>query len=133
MIQQNFIQNKISPNNGILLNGVLRPKLLNNALASCFLINLDFLLPHILHFDNSIVLLLLVGETLGFMLSVFFFFFFYTLDNMIALLYTSDFKLLLIISLSLIIYFNIYSFAFINQLIFFSITSSTFHHSNIFF
>ena len=73
MIQQNFIQSKISPNNGILLNGVLRPKLLNNALAYCFLINLDFLLPHILHFDNSIVLLLLVGETLGFMLSVFFF------------------------------------------------------------
>ena len=38
-----------------LLNGVLRPELLNIPLASCFLMNLDFLLPHIAHFDNSIV------------------------------------------------------------------------------
>ena len=45
---------KISPNNGILLNGILRPKLLNILLASCFLINLDFLLPHIAHFDDMI-------------------------------------------------------------------------------
>ena len=51
------MQNKISPNNGILLNGVLRPKLLNNPFAFCFLINLDFLRPHIAYFDNSIVLL----------------------------------------------------------------------------
>ena len=50
----------------------LRPKLLNNPFASCVLLNLDFLLPHIVHFDNIIVLPLLVFETLGFMLSVFF-------------------------------------------------------------
>ena len=50
----------------------LRPKLLNDPLASCVLLNLDFLLPHIVHFDNIIVLPLLVFETLGFMLSVFF-------------------------------------------------------------
>ena len=42
------------------------------------------LLPHIKHVDNSIVLLLLAFETLGFIFSVFF----YTLNNMIALFYT---------------------------------------------
>ena len=47
---------KISPNNGILLNGVLRPKLLNIPVASCFLINLDFLVLYKAHFDNIIVL-----------------------------------------------------------------------------
>ena len=35
-------QNKISPNTGTLLNGVLRPKLLNSPFASRFLINLEF-------------------------------------------------------------------------------------------
>ena len=55
---------KISPNNGILLHGVLRPKLINIPLASCFLINLDFLVPYIAHFDNTIVLPLIVFETL---------------------------------------------------------------------
>ena len=44
----------MSPNNGILLNGVLRPKLLNIPFASCSFINLDFILPHTAHFDNSI-------------------------------------------------------------------------------
>ena len=33
---------KISPNNGILLEGVLIPRLLNNPLAFCSLINFDF-------------------------------------------------------------------------------------------
>ena len=42
----------MSPNIGNLLNGVLIPSLLNNPFASCFLINFDFLLPHIAHFDN---------------------------------------------------------------------------------
>ena len=65
-------ENKISPNNGIIFNGVLRSKLLNIPLASCFLINHDFLLPHIAYCDNIIVLPLLVLETLGFILSVFF-------------------------------------------------------------
>ena len=35
-------QNKISPNNGVLFNGVLIPKLLNNPYACCSLINFDF-------------------------------------------------------------------------------------------
>ena len=58
--------------NGILFNEVLGPKLLNIPLASCFLISLDFLLPNIAHFDNSIVLSLLVFKTLGFISYVFF-------------------------------------------------------------
>ena len=69
----------------MLLKGVLIPRLLNNPFASCFLINCDFLAPHIAHFDNIFILPLLVFETSGFM----FFVFFYTLDNKIALfLYT---------------------------------------------
>ena len=63
---------QILSNNGILFNDVLIPKLLNILLASCFLINLDFLLPHIAHFDNIFILPLLAFETLGFMFSVFF-------------------------------------------------------------
>ena len=62
------------PNIGNLLNSFLTPNLLNNPFASQFLINLDFLLPHIAHFDDIIVLPLLVFETLGFILSVIFFF-----------------------------------------------------------
>ena len=57
------------PSIGILFNGVLIPKLLNNHFASCLLINLDFLLLHIAHFDNIINLPLLVLETCG---SIFF-------------------------------------------------------------
>ena len=44
----------MSPNNGILLIGVLRPKLLNNLFGPCSFINLDFLLPHIAHFRSNI-------------------------------------------------------------------------------
>ena len=58
-------------------------RLLNNPFACCSLINFDFLLPHMAHFDNIIVLPLVVFETLGFMLSVFF----YTLNNRIASFY----------------------------------------------
>ena len=47
-------------------------KLLNNPFACCSLINFDYLLPHIAHFDKIIVLPLVVFETFGFMLSVFF-------------------------------------------------------------
>ena len=79
-----FIQNERSPNNGILFNGLLLPRLLNNPFASCFLINLDFLLPHIAHFDNIIILPLLVFDTTGLMFPVFF----CPLDNKIALFYT---------------------------------------------
>ena len=39
-------------NSGILVKGVLIPKLLNNP-ASYSFINLDFLLPHIAHFDDK--------------------------------------------------------------------------------
>ena len=61
----------MSPNNGIFLKGVLMPRLLNNPFACCYLINFDFLAPHIGHFDNIIVLPLLVFETTGLMFSVF--------------------------------------------------------------
>ena len=50
----------ISPNNGILFNGVLRPRLVNNTFALCFFINLDFLLPQTAHFDSNHVLPYLV-------------------------------------------------------------------------
>ena len=59
----------MSPNNGILFNGVLRPKLLNNPFASYSLINLDFLPPHLAHIDGSIVLLFLVFKTFEFTFS----------------------------------------------------------------
>ena len=60
----------MSPNTGNLLNGVLIPNLFNNLFASWFLINLDYLLPHIAHFDNIITLPLLVLETCGFIFFV---------------------------------------------------------------
>ena len=53
----------MSPNNGILLNGVLKLKLLNNPFASCSFINLDFLLLHTAHFDNNIDLPFLFSKT----------------------------------------------------------------------
>ena len=62
-------------NNGILLNGVLIPKLLNNASASCSFINLDFLLPQTTHF-----------EFLPF-LHLYSLYFFGTLNNMSACLF----------------------------------------------
>ena len=40
----------MSPNNGILPNRVLRPKLFNNPFASCSFTNLDFLIPQSAHF-----------------------------------------------------------------------------------
>ena len=46
----------MSPNNGISLNGVLRTKLLNITFAYCSFINLDFLIPNAVHFDDKIVL-----------------------------------------------------------------------------
>ena len=64
-----FIETKISPSTGTLLNDVLMPRLLNNPFASCLLINVDFLLLHIVHFDYIISLPLLVLETCG---SIFF-------------------------------------------------------------
>ena len=67
-------------NNGILLNGVLRPKLLNIYSASCSFITFDFSLPHTAHFDDNIVLPVLVFNTLG---STFFVFFFSQLKQLI--------------------------------------------------
>ena len=64
---------KKSPNNGILVNGVLRHRLLNIPFASCSFINLVFLLSHIAHFVNNIISPLLVFETFGFILAVYFF------------------------------------------------------------
>ena len=76
----------MSPNNGILVNSVLRPKLLNIPFASCSFINPDFLLPHIAYFYNNIVspLLVLVFKTRRIMFSVLF----YILNNKIGLFYT---------------------------------------------
>ena len=62
----------MSPNNRILLNGVLSPKLLNIPLASCYFINPDFLLLHTAHFDNNIALLFSVFNSFE---STFFVFF----------------------------------------------------------
>ena len=53
----------MSPNVGNLLNGALIPNLLNNPFASCLLINLNFLLPHIAHFDDIMNLPVLVLDT----------------------------------------------------------------------
>ena len=50
----------MSPNNGILFNGVLIPKLLSNPFCSCSFINLEFLIPHIVNFDCTIILSLFV-------------------------------------------------------------------------
>ena len=47
-------------NNGILLKGVLIPKLFNNPSASCSFINLDFLLLQTTHFDDKANLPVLV-------------------------------------------------------------------------
>ena len=81
-MQWDFIQSKISLNNGILVNGVLRSKLLYNQLIYIFWFFTT---------TYSIVL--------PFIFSVFF----YTLNNMIALFYTWILKLFLIVSLRLII------------------------------
>ena len=50
----------------------LIPKLLDNSLASCSLINFNFSLPHTEPFSQSIILSFFVFTTLGFLLSVFF-------------------------------------------------------------
>ena len=48
------------------------PKLLNNPLPSCCLINFDFLLSHTAHFDKSIILPFFIPATFGFLFSTFF-------------------------------------------------------------
>ena len=64
----------MSPNNGILFNGVLRPKLLNIPFTPCFFFNLDFLLPHTAHVDENTVLSFLVFNTFESTFSAFFYF-----------------------------------------------------------
>ena len=51
-----YLYNKGGPNKGIRLKRVFIPKLLNNPLASCSLINLDFLLLQTVQFGISIIL-----------------------------------------------------------------------------
>ena len=62
----------MSPNNRILFNGVLTPRLLNNHFASCSFINLDILLPHTASFDNNIGLPFFVFITFEFTFFVYF-------------------------------------------------------------
>ena len=50
----------MSPNNKVLFNGVLKPKLLNISFCFCYFINLDFLLPHTAHFDDNTLIPFLV-------------------------------------------------------------------------
>ena len=52
----------------ILLKGFFISKLLNNQLASCSLINFDFLLSHTAHFDKSSIRPIFVFITFGFLL-----------------------------------------------------------------
>ena len=59
-------------NPGILLKGVLVPKLLNNPFASCFFVNIDFLFLHTEHCDNNNNLSFLVFITFELILSVFY-------------------------------------------------------------
>ena len=74
-----------------MLNDHLIPRLLSNLFASCFLINFDFLVPHIAQFDNIIVLPLLVDEIVGFMFSVYFLHY-KQYDNIVLYLIISIFK-----------------------------------------
>ena len=62
----------MSPNNGTLLNAVLKPKVPNNTFASCFFMNLNFLLLDTAHFDDNIGRPFLVFNTFKFILFVFF-------------------------------------------------------------
>ena len=82
-------------NNGILLNGVLIPRVLSKCLASCSCTNLDFLNPHSVHFDCIITLLFFVFKIFEFNVSGFF----YTLCNKFS------FSFIRFVSLKLLLYF----------------------------
>ena len=73
-----FIKTKEDP-----LKGVFIHKLLNNPIASCYLINFNFLQSHIAHPDKTIILPFFVLRTFGFLVSGFF----DTSQNMITLFY----------------------------------------------
>ena len=64
------LENKISPNNVVSLKWVLIPNCLNNPLACCSLMNLDFLLLHTNQYDSTITFLFLVFCSSWFLLSV---------------------------------------------------------------
>ena len=63
---------KRGPTKEILLKEVFIPKLLNNPLAFCLLINFDFSLSHTAHSDKSVILPFFVFKTFGILLYVFF-------------------------------------------------------------
>ena len=65
-----YLCKKRGPTKGILLKGVLIPRLLNNPLASWSLINFDFL--QTAHFDKIIILPFFVLAAFGLFISVFF-------------------------------------------------------------
>ena len=54
------------------IGSLIRVNLLNNPLASCFLINFDFLSSSTTHFDKTTILPFLVLATFGFLFFVFF-------------------------------------------------------------
>ena len=68
----NTIKTKEELQKEFFLKGVFISKLLNNPLASCCLINVDFVLSNTAHFDKSIILPFFVLASFGFLLEVFF-------------------------------------------------------------
>ena len=68
----NTIKTKEDLLNEFYLKVSLFLKLLNDPLASYFLISFDFLLSHTVHFDKSFILPFFVFTTFGFLLSLFF-------------------------------------------------------------
>ena len=68
---KNVFENKILPINGILFNGVLIPNLLNNLLASWYLMNLDFFIPQITQCHIIINIFFVALLALEFLLSTF--------------------------------------------------------------
>ena len=80
----NTIKTKEELQKDFFLKSVLIPKLLNNPLASCCLINVDFVQSNTAHFDKSIILPVFVLATFGF---YFKYFFCTSNNNTIALFY----------------------------------------------
>ena len=84
------------PDNGTLFSGVLIPKLLSNPFASCSLTNLDFLIPHLTHFDSIINLPLFVSKTFEFKFSVFCLFYkIQSIKNRVTIVSISSFSFIL--------------------------------------
>ena len=64
-----YLSNKIEPKKESWPKGVLIPKLFNNQLASCALINLDFLMTETVQFSETIIFPFFVSLTFGFLFS----------------------------------------------------------------